>query len=95
MLSLQAVSRLTCTMPSAASTCSYTLHFLVESQLNSHSPNGPKLSDEEVDEYAAGWSPTHRVGLPIDIARIVCFLASNDGGWINGKVLGCDGAACM
>ena len=46
-------------------------------------------------QYAAGWSPLHRVGLPIDIARVVCFLASQDGEWINGKVLGIDGAACM
>jgi len=58
-------------------------------------PNGEKLSDEQVDEYAATWSPLHRVGLPIDIARVVCFLASQDGEWINGKVLGIDGAACM
>ncbi len=34
-------------------------------------------------------------GLPIDIARAVCFLASQDGEWVNGKVLGIDGAACM
>jgi tetrahydroxynaphthalene reductase len=46
-------------------------------------------------QYAATWSPLHRVGLPIDIARVVCFLASQDGEWINGKVLGIDGAACM
>ncbi|KAG7284940.1 Trihydroxynaphthalene reductase [Staphylotrichum longicolle] len=58
-------------------------------------PNGDKLDNEGVDEYAAGWSPLHRVGLPIDIARVVCFLASQDGEWINGKVLGIDGAACM
>lgn len=58
-------------------------------------PNGPTLNDDEVDEYAAGWSPLHRVGLPIDVARVVCFLASQDGEWINGKVLGIDGAACM
>ncbi|KAH6693444.1 tetrahydroxynaphthalene reductase [Plectosphaerella plurivora] len=58
-------------------------------------PNGDSLSNEEVDEYAAGWSPLHRVGLPIDIARVACFLASQDGEWINGKVLGIDGAACM
>ncbi|KAI0203811.1 short chain dehydrogenase [Astrocystis sublimbata] len=58
-------------------------------------PNGANLSDEEVDEYACTWSPLHRVGLPIDIARVVCFLASNDGGWINGKVLGIDGHAMM
>jgi len=58
-------------------------------------PNGANLSDEEVDEYAATWSPLHRVGLPIDIARVVCFLASQDGEWVNGKVIGIDGAAMM
>ncbi|KXX73930.1 Trihydroxynaphthalene reductase [Madurella mycetomatis] len=58
-------------------------------------PNGDKLDNEGVDEYAANWSPLHRVGLPIDIARVVCFLASQDGEWVNGKVIGIDGAACM
>ncbi|KAK5657575.1 hypothetical protein OQA88_3149 [Cercophora sp. LCS_1] len=58
-------------------------------------PNGDKLDDDGVDEFAATWSPLHRVGLPIDIARVVCFLASQDGEWVNGKVIGIDGAACM
>ncbi|KAM7198705.1 Trihydroxynaphthalene reductase [Naviculisporaceae sp. PSN 640] len=58
-------------------------------------PNGANLDDDAVDEYAANWSPLHRVGLPIDIARVVCFLASQDGEWVNGKVIGIDGAACM
>ncbi|XMA16076.1 hypothetical protein WAI453_008867 [Rhynchosporium graminicola] len=58
-------------------------------------PGGESLNDAQVDEYACTWSPLHRVGLPIDIARVVCFLASQDGEWINGKVLGIDGAACM
>lgn len=58
-------------------------------------PNGDKLDNESVDEYAATWSPLGRVGLPIDIARVVCFLASNDGGWVNGKVIGIDGHAMM
>ena len=58
-------------------------------------PGGESLSDDGVDEYAATWSPLHRVGLPIDIARVVCFLASQDGEWVNGKVIGIDGAACM
>ncbi|KAH8778642.1 tetrahydroxynaphthalene reductase [Diaporthe sp. PMI_573] len=58
-------------------------------------PGGKTLDDDGVDEFAATWSPLHRVGLPIDIARVVCFLASQDGEWINGKVLGIDGAACM
>jgi len=58
-------------------------------------PNGEKLTNEQVDEYAATWSPMNRVGQPIDIARVVCFLASQDGEWVNGKVIGIDGAACM
>lgn len=53
------------------------------------------LTFKKKKQFAAGWSPLHRVGLPIDIARVVCFLASQDGEWINGKVLGIDGAACM
>jgi tetrahydroxynaphthalene reductase len=58
-------------------------------------PGGEKLSDDEVDEYAKTWSPMQRVGQPIDIARVVGFLASQDGEWVNGKVIGIDGAACM
>lgn len=58
-------------------------------------PGGDTLDDEAVDEYASTWSPLRRVGLPIDIARVVCFLASQDGEWINGKVLGIDGHAMM
>lgn len=48
-----------------------------------------------INQYAKTWSPMNRVGQPIDIARVVCFLASQDGEWVNGKVIGIDGAACM
>ncbi|KAF2086235.1 tetrahydroxynaphthalene reductase [Saccharata proteae CBS 121410] len=58
-------------------------------------PGGEKMSNDQVDEYAATWSPMNRVGQPIDIARVVAFLASQDGEWVNGKVIGIDGAACM
>src|SRR5271155_1652846 len=58
-------------------------------------PNGANLTDDQVDEYAATWSPCNRVGQPIDVARVTAFLASKDGEWINGKVIGIDGAACM
>lgn len=43
-------------------------------------------------KYAATWSPLNRVGMPIDIARVSAFLASQDGEWINGKVIAIDGA---
>ncbi|QDS71258.1 Trihydroxynaphthalene reductase [Venturia effusa] len=54
-------------------------------------PGGEKMNNEEVDVYAATWSPHNRVGQPIDIARVVGFLASQDGEWVNGKVIGIDG----
>ncbi|KAK5275818.1 Elsinochrome reductase 1 [Exophiala xenobiotica] len=58
-------------------------------------PNGENLSNDQVDEYAATWSPMNRVGMPIDVARVTAFLASQDGEWVNGKIIGIDGAACM
>ena len=58
-------------------------------------PGGDKMNNDEVDVYAATWSPHNRVGQPIDVARVVAFLASQDGEWVNGKVIGIDGAACM
>jgi hypothetical protein len=51
-------------------------------------PGGDKMNNDQVDEYAATWSPMNRVGQPIDIARVVAFLASQDGEWVNGKVIG-------
>ena len=42
---------------------------------------------------AAHASPLVRCGLPIDIAHAVCFLASKEGEWINGKILRLDGGA--
>lgn len=37
----------------------------------------------------------HRVGQPIDVARVVCLLASQNGEWIARTVFGVDGAACI
>lgn len=54
-------------------------------------PGGDKMNNDQIDEYAKTWSPHNRVGQPIDIARVVGFLASQDGEWVNGKVIGIDG----
>ena len=51
-------------------------------------PGGDQMDNDQVDEYAATWSPHNRVGQPTDVARVVAFLASKDGEWINGKVIG-------
>nr|ADN06226.1 ketoreductase [Passalora arachidicola] len=56
-------------------------------------PGGDKFTDEEVDKCAAWLSPLERVGLPADIGRVVCFLASDAAEWISGKIIGIDGGA--
>ncbi len=48
-------------------------------------PGSEHWSDEQVDKAASTFSPLHRMGYPEDIAKVVGFLASEDGGWINGK----------
>ncbi len=34
-----------------------------------------------------------RVGVPEDVAKVVCFLASDAAEWITGKTIGVDGGA--
>ena len=36
-------------------------------------------------------TPFGRLGTPMDIARVVRFLAGPDGGWLNGQVIGANG----
>lgn len=40
---------------------------------------------EKIDQAMMAANPLHRSGFPVDIARVVGFLASQDGEWINGK----------
>lgn len=42
---------------------------------------------------AAHASPLTRNGYPIDIAQVVCFLATDEAERVNGKVLTVDGGA--
>ncbi|WP_252729055.1 SDR family oxidoreductase [Aliiglaciecola lipolytica] len=47
-------------------------------------------SDELIDRMAK-INPLGRLGTPDDIASVVSFLASTDGGWINGQVIRANG----
>jgi len=50
-------------------------------------------SGEAIEKAMASHNPLHRCALPIDIARVVCFLASQDGEWINGQVITISGGS--
>ncbi|KAL8727583.1 MAG: hypothetical protein Q9181_005667, partial [Wetmoreana brouardii] len=39
---------------------------------------------DKIESLVAGGSPLKRCAVPEDIARVVAFLASGDGGWVNG-----------
>ena len=42
-------------------------------------------SAEKIETEMANACPLGRCALPVDVARVVAFLASNDGGWVNGE----------
>ncbi|EED17886.1 conidial pigment biosynthesis 1,3,6,8-tetrahydroxynaphthalene reductase Arp2 [Talaromyces stipitatus ATCC 10500] len=48
---------------------------------------------EEIETALANGSPLKRCGVPADIGRVVCFLASPDGEWINGQTIPVNGGA--
>jgi len=65
--------------------------------VNSVAP-GPTATDlflsdkpKEVVEHLAMLAPLERLGVPVDIAAVVAFLAGPDGAWINGQVLRANG----
>lgn len=41
---------------------------------------------DEIESAMANHCPLKRCALPVDVARVVAFLASQDGGWVNGNI---------
>jgi tetrahydroxynaphthalene reductase len=56
-------------------------------------PGAKEWTDEQVEKAVSSWSPLGRVGVPQDISRVLAFLVSEDGGWMNGQVLTVGGGA--
>ncbi len=44
-------------------------------------------------QRAAAMASIKRVGVPEDVAKVVCFLSSDAAEWITGKTIGVDGGA--
>ncbi|KAI9873246.1 MAG: Arp2/3 complex subunit, actin nucleation center [Pleopsidium flavum] len=53
----------------------------------------PSWPAEAIEKRLANAGPLKRVGLPVDVARVVAFLASPESEWINGQVLLLTGGA--
>ena len=45
----------------------------------------PSWTVDDIDKFMSANTPLHRMGVANDVARVVAFLSSTDGGWINGK----------
>ena len=49
-------------------------------------PGGtPDWPADKIEKLMADHCPLGRCALPEDVARVVAFLASGDGSWVNGK----------
>lgn len=49
-------------------------------------PGGtPEWPADKIEQLMADHCPLGRCAEPEDVARVVCFLASQDGGWVNGE----------
>jgi 3-oxoacyl-[acyl-carrier protein] reductase len=57
-------------------------------------PGGsPDWPAEKIEGMMADHCPLGRCAVPEDVARVVAFLASEDGGWVNGQVLTISGGS--
>ncbi|KAI4147800.1 MAG: hypothetical protein L6R39_003008 [Caloplaca ligustica] len=58
-------------------------------------PSSDSMNNNEIDERMANASPLKRVAVPEDVARVVAFLCSEDGGWVNGQTITITGGAAL
>ncbi|KAF4627549.1 hypothetical protein G7Y89_g10608 [Cudoniella acicularis] len=56
-------------------------------------PGSEDWSDQKLEEVLSAWSPLGRVAVPQDISRVLAFLVSEDGSWMNGQTLSVSGGA--
>ncbi|MCJ1463672.1 hypothetical protein MMC07_002280 [Pseudocyphellaria aurata] len=48
---------------------------------------------DAIETAMANHCPLKRCALPVDVARVVAFLASEDGGWVNGQIITISGGS--
>jgi len=55
--------------------------------------SSPDWPADKIETMMANHCPLGRCAVPEDVARVVAFLASEDGGWVNGQVLTISGGS--
>lgn len=50
-------------------------------------PTDTGWMNEEIKKYLVERTPMGRTGMPVDAARLIRFLASEDGGWVSGQII--------
>ncbi|EON61278.1 hypothetical protein W97_00491 [Coniosporium apollinis CBS 100218] len=53
----------------------------------------PSWTAEDINKFVSSRTPLQRMAQPLDIARVVAFLVSEDGGWMNGQTITVSGGA--
>ncbi|MCJ1371121.1 hypothetical protein MMC20_002336 [Loxospora ochrophaea] len=53
----------------------------------------PLWTMDQIEQHVSKWAPLGRMALAADVARVVGFLVSEDGGWINGQTITISGGA--
>jgi len=57
-------------------------------------PGGdPSWPADKIEQLMADHCPLGRCAVPEDVARVVAFLASEDGGWVNGQIITISGGS--
>jgi 3-oxoacyl-[acyl-carrier protein] reductase len=54
-------------------------------------PTDTGWMNEDLKEYIGSKSPTGRIGMPQDAARLIAFLASEEGEWVTGQIIHSEG----
>ena len=54
-------------------------------------PNDTGYADDAVRAAVAAANPGRRWGTPVDAARLVAWLVSDEAGWVSGQVIASDG----
>lgn len=54
-------------------------------------PTDTGWMDEEVKGYVLSKSPSGRIGMPQDAARLIAFLASEEAEWVTGQIIHSEG----